>query len=137
LGTPVLVHDLGDLEVYSAPVFFIAQPKNMPKTSRPKASVATSGIVLSRANQPGKWTRAKSEEEARLPFQKHVVRQNPFKRKPLKKISSTSVAGDRTVNRTTAGATLASIPSPTTWSSSKYQTAKSVPASGMTYAKFA
>src|SRR4028119_1933628 len=79
--------------VHSDPVFFIAQPKTMPKTIRPKASVATVGIALPKANQPGKRTRAKSKEEAKLACQKPVVCQNLFKRKPLKKISSTSVAG--------------------------------------------
>ena len=79
--------------VHSEPVFFTAPPTTMPKTSKPKASVTKSGIALPRANQPGRRTRAKSEEEARLARQKSVVCQNSFKGKPLKKISSTSVAG--------------------------------------------
>ena len=78
-----------------------------------------------------------SEEEARLARQKPIICQNLFKTKPLKKISSTSLAGDRIVNRITAGAVVASTPSPTVWSSSTYQTTKSVPASRMTHAKFA
>ncbi len=70
---------------HSESVCFITQPKTRPKTSRPRASATTSGVEkLPRAYQPGKWTRTKRREEAKLARQKLVACQNLFKRKPRK-----------------------------------------------------
>jgi hypothetical protein len=56
-------------------------------------------VALPSAYQPGKWTRAKREEDAKLASQELAVCQNLFKRKPRKMNLLESVAGDGSVNR--------------------------------------